>query len=76
MVAQVANTLHICYKFGDVGVWDFAFSSDMPEWVVVRDQDNEIAYEGWVRAFSDSVDENELLLKDVRVCHNKKGGDV
>jgi hypothetical protein len=35
--------------------------------VVVRDLDHDLAYDGWVNAFSDTYDANELLLRDVKV---------
>ena len=64
--AQAAN---ISRKFGDLDVWSHTFnSSDLTDrWVVVRDFARDLAYEGWVDAFSDSGAENELLLREVVV---------
>jgi hypothetical protein len=36
-------------------------------WVVVRDFDRDLALEGWVNAFAETHDVNELLLRDVRI---------
>ena len=52
------------------------FNSDIPEWVVVRDPGKGLAYEGWVHAFSDTADDNELFLRDVRVLNNTTGDEV
>ena len=56
-------------KFGDLDVWSHTFnSSDLTDrWVVVRDFARDLAYEGWVSAFSDRVNDYELLLREVVV---------
>jgi len=68
--------LRITKKFGDLDVWGYLFNSDIPEWVVVRDLDEDLAYEGWVEAFSDTADDNELFLRDVRVVNNSTGEEL
>lgn len=66
---QFAQFTGISQKFGDLDVWAHTFnSSDFTNrWVVVRDFPNDLAFEGWVSAFSDTVSDNELLLRDVVV---------
>lgn len=69
--------LRVTRKFGHLDVWDWAFNNaEIPEWVVVKDLDAGLAYEGWVRAFSDTADSNELFLRDVRVVDDNTGEEV
>ena len=70
---RFAKFAGISDKFGNLDVWSFTFnSSDVTDyWVVVRDIGHDLAFEGWVNAFSDTADPNELLLRDVRVYTNK-----
>jgi len=66
---RLAKFLRVSYKFGDMDVWSHTFNStDLTNaWVVVRDINHDLAYEGWVNAFSETADDNELLLREVRV---------
>ena len=73
---KAARRFRISYKFGELGVWELAFASTMPEWILVQDFGNDRAYSGWVRAFSDTVDDNELLLRDVRVYRLSTGREL
>jgi hypothetical protein len=59
----------ISRKFGDLDVWAHTFNSPdyTNRWVVVRDFANNLAFEGWVNAFSDTANDHELLLRDVVV---------
>lgn len=59
-------------KFAEVDVWDYIFNSENEEmkWVIVRDVKNNLMYQGWVEAFSDTVKENELFMRDVVVYKN------
>lgn len=43
------------------------------KWITVRDSENNIMYDGFVRAFSDNSKETELLLEDVSVYKNDSG---
>jgi len=74
---RVAQRLRVTRKFGHLDVWDWMLNNtDIPEWVVVRDLDTGLAYEGWVRTFSDTADANELFLRDVRVLNNETGEEI
>lgn len=66
---RFARTIHVSSKFGGIDVWALTFNSlDVTSsWVVVRDFDRDLAFEGWVDAFAESYATNELLLRDVRV---------
>jgi hypothetical protein len=56
-------------SFGQEDVWDFVFNSPAAasEYVYVRDYDKQTVFSGWVRAFSESAETRELLLRDVQV---------
>ena len=73
---RFAHRLRISNKFGDIDVWSYIMNSKMPEWVVIRDVDNDLMYEGWIRAFSDGTEENELFLRDVKVYKNSTGEEL
>jgi len=64
---RFAKGIRVSDKFGDLDVWARTFNSSDAVWVVVRDLDHDLAYDGWVNAFSDTYDTNELLLRDVKV---------
>jgi hypothetical protein len=46
------------------------FDSPLNHWVVIRDIQNDLMYQGWVESFSDGLDNNEILLRDVKVFRN------
>jgi len=64
---RISHILKISNKFGDIDVWSYIMNSKEPEWVVIRDIENDLMYEGWIEAFSDSTEANELFLRDVKV---------
>ncbi|NQS97321.1 MAG: hypothetical protein HQ591_02595 [candidate division Zixibacteria bacterium] len=72
---MVARALRLSYKTGNVDIWSYYFTSqDFPGWVVVRDLEKDLMYQGWVRASTDSSDDvDELLLWDVSVYTNSTG---
>ena len=51
-------------------------NSNMPGWVVVRDIENDLAYEGWIHAFSVGNERDELFLRDVKVFTNKTAEEL
>lgn len=63
----------ITKKFGELDVWGFMMNSKDVTWVTVRDIENNLMYDGWVRAFSDNSKEAEILLEDVKVYSNDSG---
>ena len=71
----IAKALKISYKIGNVDIWSYYFTSqDFPGWVVVRDLEKDLMYQGWVRASTDSSDDvDELLLWNVSVFTNSTG---
>ena len=67
---RVARALKTSKKFGDADVWSYIMNSKMPEWIVIRDLENDLMYEGWIEAFSDSTEKDEVFVRDVIVYKN------
>lgn len=70
---RLGRWLRVTKQFGDLDVWAHVLNLDNTEWVVVRDIRNKLAYEGWIDSYSDTVDKNELFLRDVWVIDNESG---
>jgi len=70
MLHRLAHMLRISKKFGDVDVWSYIMNSRVPAWVVIRDVQHDLMYEGWIHAFSDSTGKDEVFLRDVKVFSN------
>jgi hypothetical protein len=66
---RLMQRLRVTRKFGDEGVWEYAFNMGTAsvEYVNVRDLENRIAYAGFVKAFSEGGEFREILLDQVRV---------
>ena len=73
---KLAAAIKVTKKFGDLDVWAFVFNSNVTEWVTVRDIKNDLTYQGWVHAFSDTCTPNQLLLRDVQVFRNSTGDEL
>jgi hypothetical protein len=73
---RIAHWLRISNKFGDIDVWSYIMNSKVPEWAVIRDIENDLMYEGWVQAFSDSTGEDEVFLRDVKVYKNSTAEEL
>jgi len=74
---RLAQKFKITNKFADLDVWSYVLNSpDDTQWVTVRDIKNDLVYEGWVEAFSDTVKENELFIRDVIVSNNTTGKEL
>jgi len=63
-------------RFAEPDVWGYAMSSALADWVIVRDTRTDTMYRGFVVAYSDTNDERELLLRDVKVYVNSTGRSV
>ena len=70
---RLFQALKITKKFGEQDVWGFLMNSTSTEWITVRDSENNIMYDGSVKAFSDNSKEAELLLENVSVYRNDSG---
>lgn len=73
---RFAKKIKVTDKFGDIGVWGFVFNQRNIGWIWVRDIKNDLIYQGWLQAFSNDVEENELLLTDVTVFRNSTGDEL
>ena len=74
---RVAHRLKVSKKFPNVDVWSFVMDvieKHKDDWVVIRDLDHDLIYEGRVKAFSDSTDDfDELFLIDAVIYRNSTG---
>lgn len=71
---RFAGLIRASRKFSDPDVWALLMNSKAMEklqWVVVRDQENNLMYQGRVTAFSTVEDPRELILEDATVFDNK-----
>lgn len=66
-INRFARLIRVSDKFGDLDVWARVLNSTDVQWVTVRDFEHNVVYDGWVQAFSDTYDANELFLRDVQV---------
>lgn len=64
---RVANRLKITKKTGAHAIWMVMLDSPSTQWVMVRDLEHDLAYVGWVEAFSESSVPAEILLRRVYV---------
>ncbi len=58
---------------GETDIWDYLHKNSNYQWFVVRDLKFDLAYFGWIEAFSDSGDKRELLMREVDVYSNSTG---
>jgi uncharacterized membrane protein len=66
-INRFAQSINVSDKFGDLDVWARVFNSPDILWITVRDFERDLVYDGWVQAFSDTYDANELFIRDVKV---------
>lgn len=66
---KILRFLNISDHSGCDDIWEYALGSASPvgNWVHFRDFDNQVIYEGWVKAYSDGPEVRELLLAHVSV---------
>ncbi|WP_201714683.1 DUF6338 family protein [Rossellomorea arthrocnemi] len=73
---RIAKKIKITKKFGQLDVWSYTFDSPDIGWIIVRDLDQDLMYQGWIEAFSDTHEINELLLRDVNVYRNSTAEEL
>ena len=73
---RFAKKLKITKKFGQLDVWSYVFDSPDIGWIIVRDLENDLMYQGWVEAFSDTFDKNELFIREVLVYRNSTSEEL
>lgn len=68
---RFGQLLRATKRFGDEDVWSFFLNLPASEeWVFVRDHKENLVYYGWIKAFSESEKERELVVMDVKVYSN------
>ncbi|MBV9109675.1 MAG: hypothetical protein JO306_09745 [Gemmatimonadetes bacterium] len=70
VILRVARGLRVSRKTGGVDVWNFLFDSLTGQLVIVRDLSHDMTYFGVVEVFSETSQNAELLLRNVRVYEN------
>lgn len=69
VTARILQNIGATKTYGDEDVWDFTFNSKdaSVEYIHFKDLENDFVYAGWVNTFSESGQQRELLLRDVKV---------
>ena len=73
---RLLKRLKITNKFGELDVWSHVCNLDETCWVTVRDIKNDLVFTGWISAFSETHDENELFLCEVIVYRNSTSDEL
>ena len=73
LLYRISRMFLITRKHGYVDLWSYIMDAKYPNWVVIRDFENDLIYEGWVEGFSDSTEIDELFIRDVIVYKNSSG---
>lgn len=71
IIVKVARWLSLTSVHGDISLLAFVMNSKVSNWIVVRDIENNLMYYGWLQAYSDPGERDELLLLDVQVFKNE-----
>jgi len=73
----IAHLIKASRKMGEPDVWSYVMGFPKIGWVVIRDIKNDLMYDGWVSAYSDSTDKNnEICLSDVKVYKNSTAEEM
>lgn len=67
LLYKFANRLRISDIADNLNVWVKVFDSPNREWVVIRDLDRDLMYQGIVEFYSDGAGHNEIFLRQVEV---------
>ncbi|MDO5569154.1 MAG: hypothetical protein Q4G04_03490 [bacterium] len=59
--------LQLTRKFSDLDVWSYLLNGKEDFYVIIRDVENNLTYQGYPQAFSKDHTEAELLLINVKV---------
>ena len=65
IIYRIANFFKLSNKHGEEDLWEAFLDRSHTQWVVIRDTDEAIVYQGAVKGFSQKDDKRELLLSDV-----------
>lgn len=67
LLFKFASWLGVSNKYGDLNLFSFFLSHDDISWVWIRDSRSGLTYEGLVDTVSESENNREVVLKDVKV---------
>ena len=70
-VTKVAHFLKVSTQYGDESLYSHFLGEVAGEWVYVRDVGNDLSYQGWVYAYTETAEIQELVLADVTVYGHK-----
>ena len=70
---KIANKFRISEIVDNTNVWTKVFSSSESEWVVIREYSKDLMYEGAIEFYSNGLEKNEIMLKEVEVYCNSTG---
>lgn len=73
---RAAERMGISRRFGEADVWGHFLDSPKTNWIIVRDVEADLLYEGWVDAFSDTGAAPQLLLSEVGVYRASSGAKL
>lgn len=64
---KLAGLLRVSQKFGDENLFSYYLNSKDVDWIYVRDQEDDITYQGRIVSFSEGEHCQELVLTEVSV---------
>jgi len=76
---RFARWIRATKKHGDADTFSHIMNKGLYSWVIVRDFEHDLAYYGWVSAFSVGTEKDELVLTTVQVYECSSGvkiGDI
>jgi hypothetical protein len=75
---RIARKIKLTSKFAEVNVWAHLLNSPdiQNSWVLIRDQNKDLMYEGWIEYYSTELANNEVFLRDVKVYINSTGDEL
>lgn len=76
LLHRFGKKVKVTKKFGQLDVWSYVFDSPDISWIIVRDNDNDLMYQGWLEAFSDTFEKNELFIREVTVYRNSSAEEL
>jgi len=68
---RFASFFKITNKFPEIDAWDNLINTFDPEWITVRDFENQLSFQGKLVSTSDQNDRDGIVLKDVQVFNKK-----
>jgi hypothetical protein len=75
---SLARYFRITFKHGDLDTFTYLMHSNVGKepWVIIRDMENNRAYNGWISKYSVGQEQNELFIRDVIVYENSTGTTI